>query len=74
MPTPLDSDADDIIQVVTVFKRRQCNLLLDKISFYNRQQEHGESFDSFLTSLKELQAACDFPSTSLCHRCSAAAC
>ena len=61
IPTPLDPDANGIIQAVTVFIRRQRNPLLDRISFYNRQQEHGESFDSFLTSLKELQAACDFP-------------
>jgi len=69
-----DPDSDDIIQAVAEYIRRQRNPLLDRVSYYNRKQENGESFDSFYTSLRELQAACDFPSTSLCNECNSSAC
>ena len=39
---------------VQEFLRRQRNPLLDRISFYARRQERGESFGSFFAALQEL--------------------
>ena len=47
---PADPDASDIIDAVRTFIRRQQNTLLDRISFYNRQQHRGEHFNSFFES------------------------
>ena len=58
IPTPADVPA--IITAVKAYIRRQHNPLLDRIEFYQRHQQRGESFDSFYTSLKELFSACDF--------------
>ena len=69
-----DPDASDIIDAVRTFIRRQRNPLLDRISFYNRQQHRGELFDSFFTSLRELYHACSFTNTKLCDDCSTHAC
>ena len=71
---PADPDASDIIDAVRTFIRRQRNPLLDRISFYNRQQHRGELFDSFFTSLKELYHACNFTNTKLCDDCNTHAC
>ena len=57
-----------------MFIRGQRNPLLDRIDFYNRQQDKGESFDSFYTSLRELYNVSDFSDLNLCQRCSAAIC
>ena len=44
---PADPDASDIIDAVRTFIRRQRNPLLDRISFYNRQQHRGELLTRF---------------------------
>ena len=48
--------------------------MLDRIDFYNRQQDKGESFDSFYAALRELYNVSDFSDLNLCQRCSAAIC
>ena len=49
--------------------RSQQNPLLDRIKFFKRYQQTGESFDEFLTSLKELYVACDFSFDDSCVKC-----
>ena len=71
---PEVSDIDEMIRIVQAYIRRQRNALLDRIDFYNRQQQAAESFDSFLTVLKEMFAACDFGSCSLCATCKRRVC
>ena len=44
---PSDPDADDVIVGVKSFIRRQRNPLLDRIAFFERHQQKGESFDSY---------------------------
>ena len=60
IPIKSTDDSTDIIAAVKLYIRRQRNPLLDRLDFYNRRQQRGESFDSFFTSLKELFNACDF--------------
>ncbi len=43
--------------------------MLDQIKFFKRCQKRGESFDEFLTSLKELHKACDFEVKADCKSC-----
>ena len=71
---PRNPDSWDIIAAVQAFLRRQRNPLLDRIDFYSRHQQRRESFDSFLTSLKELHRCCDFPDHALCRSCSLSTC
>ena len=67
-------DVADIIAAVKTHIRRQRNPLLDRIEFYNRKQQPSESFDSFLTALKELYNCCDFPEVAQCATCTARTC
>jgi len=70
IPIQPNDDTPAIISAVKAYVRRQRNSLLDRIEFYSRNQQAGESFDSFFTCLKELFHACDFPDTSLlCGNC-----
>ncbi|XP_065190896.1 uncharacterized protein K02A2.6-like [Sycon ciliatum] len=71
---PEDADIADAIPVLQQYIRRQRNPLLDRIEFYKRRQQRGESFDSFYTALRELFHACDFSGCSVCHNCNQAMC
>ena len=64
---PRNADIAAVITVLRRYIRRQRNPLLDRIVFYQRHQQPGESFDSFYTALNELFKACDFPF--LCSHC-----
>ena len=70
---PSDPDADDVIVGVKSFIRRQRNPLLDRITFFERRQQKGESFDPYYAHLNELFKASDFTS-SLCSPCTARIC
>ena len=71
---PTSADVPAIITAVKAYIRRQRNPLLDRIEFYQRHQQRGESFDSFYTSLKELFSACDFSNMVVCPTCSSRMC
>ena len=68
------ADVPEIISAVKTFIRGQRNPLLDRIDFYNRQQDKGESFDAFYAALRELYNVSDFQDISMCHRCSGKIC
>lgn len=73
----LTKDTDDVAAIIAAVKkyiRRQRNPLLDRLEFYDRRQQHRESFDSFFTSLKELFHACDFAQITLCTPCTGNLC
>ena len=70
---PSDPDANDVIDGGKSFIRRQRNPLLDRIAFFERRQQKGESFDSYYAHLNELFKASDFTS-SLCSPCTARMC
>jgi len=57
------------ITALKSFIRSQQNPLLDRIKFFKRVQEPGESFDDFYTSLKEIFIACDFNANESCDSC-----
>ena len=63
---PPSADFPETIAEIKKYIRRQRNLLLDGLHFYNRRQQRGESFDSFMTALKELFGACDFSTMEVC--------
>eukprot|EP00117_Sycon_ciliatum_P031337 scpid17782/ scgid3606/ Retrotransposable element Tf2 155 kDa protein type 1 len=71
---PASADVDLMLERIQAYIRRQRNPLLDRIEFYQRVQQAGESFDAFYTALCELQSACDFLSHSLCGTCDARCC
>ena len=65
------TDQDDTAAVISELRRyilRQRNALLDRLAFYGRKQQQGESFASFFSPLHELYKASDFESP-LCHSC-----
>ena len=62
-------DVLQLINAVELYIRGQRNPLLDRIEFYRLQQDDGETFNSFFTSLKELYKASTFKDHSLCHAC-----
>ena len=64
----------DIITAVQKYLRRQRNPLLDRINFYGKKQQHGESFDAFYTSLHEMLNQCDFHDMSVCSNCTGRMC
>ena len=59
----------DYITSIKEYIRAQQNPLLDRIKYFQRTQEVGESFDEFYTSVKELQVSCDFASDDMCDTC-----
>ena len=63
---PPSADVPEIIAEIKKYIRRQRNPLLDRLDFSNRRQQRGESFDSFMTALKELFSACDFLTLEVC--------
>ena len=67
--TPTNPDDDDYLLALEKYARKQRNPLLDRIDFYNYQQDAGEPFDSYFSTLKELYKACDFPVDTLCTGC-----
>ena len=70
------TDQDDTPAVISELRRyirRQRNPLLDRLAFYGRKQQQGESFDSFFSSLHELYKASDFESP-LCQSCKERVC
>ena len=71
---PPNPDVPDVLVALKAWLRRQRNPLLDRLDFYQRRQQAGESFDSFFTSLHELSKACDFTDTTLCSDCSGRVC
>ena len=71
---PTNPDARAYIDAVKAFIRRQRNPLLDRLDFYSRVQRKGETFDEFLTSLKEIWKACAFNGNVLCDDCTSTLC
>ena len=67
-------DFSDIITAVQKYLRRQRNPILDSINFYSKKQQHGESFDAFYTSLREMFNQCDFHDLSVCSNCAGRMC
>ena len=70
------TDQDDTPAVISELRRhirRQRNPLLDRLAFYGRTQQQGESFDAFFSSLHELYKASDFESP-LCQSCKERVC
>ena len=59
----------EYITSIKEYIRAQQNPLLDRIKFFQRTQEVGESFDEFYASVKELQVSCDFSSDDTCDTC-----
>ncbi|XP_065182282.1 uncharacterized protein LOC135812991 [Sycon ciliatum] len=74
IPLADNHDDDDLIKAVQAYIRGQRNPLLDRIAFYARQQQHGESFDQYLTTLREIHNCCDFSEAALCNFCSSRVC
>ena len=71
---PPSPDVPEIIAEIKKYYRRQRNPLLDRLDFYNRRQQQGESFDSFMAALKELFSACDFSTLEVCSKCAPKLC
>ena len=65
---------EDYVQSLEAYIRKQRNLLLDRIDFYQYHQDDGESFNTFLATLKDLHNACDFPINLLCTDCARVIC
>ena len=68
----LPSESVTVVHYLNSIKsyiRTQQNPLLDRIKFFNRNQEVGESFDEYLASVKELKVACDFVIDDNCDTC-----
>ena len=57
------------IEALRAYIRAQQNPLLDRLRFFSRIQEQGESFDEFFAAVKELQVACDFQVSTECETC-----
>lgn len=64
-----DADVEAIISALFKYIRAQRNPLLDRIEFYKASQHSGETFDNFLTGLKEVLAACNFETDPSCSTC-----
>ena len=67
-------DISDIITAVQKYLRRKRNPLLDRINFYSKKQQHGESFDAFYTSLREMFNQCDIHVMYVCSNCTGRMC
>ena len=67
-------DISDIITAAQKYLRRQRNPQLDRINFYSKKQQRGESFDAFYTSLREMFNQCDFHDMSVCSNCTGRMC
>ena len=67
----VDSDptVETLILAVERYLRNQRNPLLDRLEFYRLQQDNGETFNSFFTTLKEHYKACAFQDRALCSTC-----
>ena len=65
-----NADVPEFIKAGEMFFHCQRNSLLDRIDFYNRQQDKGELFGSFFAALRELYNVSDFSDLNLCQRCS----
>eukprot|EP00117_Sycon_ciliatum_P020010 scpid17310/ scgid17953/ len=74
IPIPDSHDVLDAMDELKKFIRRQRNPLLDRIDFYRRSQQPGESFDAWYASLRELFHACNFSELSMCSTCPARVC
>ncbi|TRY72057.1 hypothetical protein TCAL_13772 [Tigriopus californicus] len=64
-----DADVEGIIMAISKYIRAQRSPLLDRIEFYNATQTPGETFDNFLTRLKEVLCACNFETNPACFTC-----
>ena len=63
----IDGDTDSVnsaLEKIEGHLRQQCNVAIDRVKFEERNQEEGESFNSFLISIKELAADAE-----LCSSC-----
>ena len=72
VPDIADQSEATVAQLVVAIKsyiRTQQNPLLDRIKFFSRIQDVGESFDEYFASIKELEVACDFAVSESCASC-----
>ena len=74
IPIPTTHDVPAALVELRKLIRRQRNPLLDRMEFYRRAQQSGESFDTFYTSLRELFHACRFSGLSVCVTCTRRLC
>ena len=47
-------DASDVVDALRAYVRKQRNPLLDRLEFYNRQQDKQETFDSFYAAFARI--------------------
>jgi len=71
---PANPDSPDVIAALRSFIRRQRNPLLDRIFFYDRTQQRGETFDNFYTSLRKSFNQSNFPDMKVCTDCESKVC
>ena len=57
-------DLTAILDVMEAHLRGQRSIILDRRDFYSRVQEPDETFDDFVSSIKDISAYCDF-----CDKC-----
>ncbi|KAF0302151.1 hypothetical protein FJT64_025760 [Amphibalanus amphitrite] len=61
---PSEADLKTVIDTMEAHLRGQRSIILDRRDFYSRVQEPDETFDDFVSSIKEIAAYCDF-----CDKC-----
>ena len=64
LPMPPGADLTTILDAMEAHLRGQRSIILDRRDFYSRIQEPDETFDDFVSSIKEIAAYCDF-----CDKC-----
>ena len=55
-----DSDISSIVEAMQTYLRSQRNVVLDRKSFYSRNQHPGEKFDDYYMTLQDIADFCDF--------------
>ena len=58
-----DSDIKSIVEAMQTYLRSQRNVVLDRKSFYSRNQHPGEKFDDYYMALQDIADFCDFCQT-----------
>ena len=64
IPTSNRIDVKEIIRHLQLYARRQLNETVEHHNLAKRQQQPGERFEDFLTSIRDLTKTCSF-----CDKC-----
>ena len=64
IPTSNRLDVKEIIRHLQLYARRQLNETVEHHNLAKRQQQLGERFEDFLTSIRDLTKTCSF-----CEKC-----